>query len=453
MKGRMIKALKVSGIAAIIFVILVVFYLLSGFAKEDTQIDYIVEVDNITKLARVTMTIQPNKVLFLDLSILEPRSQGKLRVENFEAKAGEKSLPHWRALPNYSAIERIWIGFSNEPITINYTIDTHVTHDDRGKALSFLADEYGYFRGMYILYTPITFNEGRDYLLKRNITASKPGIGAVEFILPDEWEINDPWSLYNGDISIADFRNTYWALGKSIEIIKYNHISIGIVEKMSKEEAAITASNIERMYEEIVNMTGIHPKASSSFWALNILPPEPIYGGAAGENSLLTNNDINTIAHEMFHWWNGLTVDSNQEANWIKEGFTTYYEGKILYKAGIWTEDEFKHHINNLEAMLNKYKITEPIDLIEASNQIRNADGMEVYYKVYNGGALLAYYLDKELEKENKSLDEIWLPLYNLDRVINTKDFLDALEAITDVSFRSQVNEMIQGKIHIPYDI
>jgi predicted metalloprotease with PDZ domain len=36
----------------------------------------------------------------------------------------------------------------------------------------------------------------------------------------------------------------------------------------------------------------------------------------------------------MFHWWNRRTIQFTKDANWIEEGFTTYYAGKALVRSG-----------------------------------------------------------------------------------------------------------------------
>ncbi len=431
-------------------ILIIVFYLLTGLAQPDTKIDYILKVDNYTHLVEVTMTIKPNKRLFLDLFIGEPRSKDRnIRVSNFLVKKKNKEIAHWKSIPTFSALERVWIGFDNEPITITYTIDPFIERGDRGKAISFLADDYGYFRGLYILYTPITFSEGKSFLFKEVMPKSQPGISSVQFDLPEGWEVNDPWENMKG-ISIAEFRNTYWGLGKDIEVTHFKDISVGIIEKMDKDAKEILNQNIEKIYREIEMTTDISIKKNSSFWAISILPPIPIHGGAAGNYSILMDNNISIISHEIFHWWNGSAIETEDEVNWIKEGFTNYYAGKVLFKTGIWSEEDFNAYINTLISELDK-DYQKPINLIAASSRLTNgSSSMEDYYQVYNGGALLAYYIDSELNKDDKTLDQIWVMLYDLDKVITNEDFIDRLQSLSNATFARQVSEMIEGKRVIP---
>ena len=195
-------------------------------------------------------------------------------------------------------------------------------------------------------------------------------------------------------------------------------------------------------------MTGILPKQDAPYWSVSIVPPVPVHGGSSGNYSLVTQNDISTICHEMFHWWNGFTLKSENEATWFKEGFTRYYEGKVLFETGIWTEEEYAKFLQIIEEELIGGGESEPINLIDASVKLEKykSSSMEDYYKVYNGGALLALYIDTQLEKEQKSLDEIWRPLHKLNKAITTKDIISVLEGIADEDLINEVREILYGK-------
>ncbi|MCG8639263.1 MAG: hypothetical protein MI862_05990, partial [Desulfobacterales bacterium] len=288
------------------------------------------------------MTILPNRFLFFDLFIDRVRNKaGDLRVKDLKVTRGGKTVAHWQTVPSFSALERLWIGFDRSPITVSYTIDPFVKKGNRGKMLSYLTDQYGYFRGMYILYTPITFTQTIAFLAKKPIPQNWPGVGTVQFDLPVGWEVNDPWVSNSEKISLADFKNTYWGFGQDMEIKKSKNLSIGIIEKLNEDKKTATYQNIIRIYRTIEEITGLQLKRDASFWAVSILPPVPIHGGSSGNYSLLTEDGISFISHEIFHWWNGFALKSSNEASWIQEGFTEYYEGKVLLKAGIWSDNDF----------------------------------------------------------------------------------------------------------------
>jgi len=153
-----------------------------------------------------------------------------------------------------------------------------------------------------------------------------------------------------------------------MEVLRLKNISIGIIAEMDKGEKKAVSQNIEKIYDEIEDLTNIKPKQDASYWAISILPPVPIHGGSSGNYSHLTENDIALISHEMFHWWNGSTLKTNEEVKWIKEGFTKYYEGKLILKTGIWSDDGFRWFIENTNEELFKGSNPQRINFITLSN-------------------------------------------------------------------------------------
>lgn len=448
------KTFKKIGILIAVLIILVLFYVSTGSGKPNTQIDYIVQMNKDTHKFDITMTIKPNRFFFLDLFIDSPRNKnGDFRVTDFTVTRDNRRVAHWKSLPSSSSFKRLWVGFSKNAITVTYTVDPHVAFGNRGKMLSYLTDQYGYLRGKYIIYEPIDIKNVILYKVSKKQFPSHSGVGSVLFDLPEGWQINDPWVNNPEKVLISDLTNTYWALGQDIKITKFKNLSIGIIDKMDENQGRILSENIKDIYEEIEDLSGFKLKQDASYWTINILPPIPIHGGASGNYSLLTENSMSFISHEIFHWWNGITLTTDKEANWIDEGFTKYYEGKLLLNTGIWSDVEFNSFIENTNEELFLGSKPKPINLIDVSNNyIPSNNSMEEFYKLYNGGALLAYYIDKKLQKEQKSLDEIWLELYKLDKVISSEDFLDTIEDMTNRAFRDEVSDMINGKIIIPLE-
>jgi predicted metalloprotease with PDZ domain len=66
---------------------------------------------------------------------------------------------------------------------------------------------------------------------------------------------------------------------------------------------------------------------------------------------------------------------------------------------------------------------------------------------IYNGGALIAYYLDKDLNGQNKSLDEMWTKLYVLKKTISPEDFFKVLSEIGGEELSTKYRNMVNGKI------
>lgn len=434
-----------------VLIAVLLLYVLTGSGNEDTQIDYLVKMNEETQQYEMSMTIKPNKFLFLDLYMNKARTKnGDLRITNFKAFRDEKEVLHWKTVPGSSSLERLWIGFNKDPITVTYTVNPQVEFGNRGKMLGYLTESYGYIRGMYILYEPINIKDVISWLKDKKQPEHETGVGRVQFDFPEGWEVNDPWVNNTEGVPIGDLANTYWAMGQALDVIKVEKMSTGVVKEKDNYEAQATFEDIKIIYQEIERLTGFKPHQMASYWTINILPPVPIHGGASGSYSVLSQNDISFISHEIFHWWNGFTLKTNGETQWLKEGFTEYYESKVLKNIGIWSEAEFQSCMEKTKAELFEENNPKPINLVGVSKKYGTNNTMEEYHQIYNGGALLAFYIDRELEKNQRSLDEIWLGLYELDKTIGCEDFLNIIEELTDEAFRLEIEDMVNGRLVIP---
>ena len=163
-------------------------------------------------------------------------------------------------------------------------------------------------------------------------------------------------------------------------------------------------------------------------------------------NSLVVHNKLSTIAHEMFHWWNGRTIQTTPDANWIKKGFTTYYEGKILYAAGLWSEEKFSDYVDYLRMKLWRDREPTPIDLLEASKKLLVKKMEEEYDNVYFGGALVAHGLDQRLQEQGNSLDEIWKLLNSRGGAVTTEVFLQALGELGGAELARECESLVYGR-------
>lgn len=434
--------------ALAVVLLLVVAYVLLGSTTPETEVFYTIEIREDQDVISVRMTVTPDSILFMDLFFGYPRLGRDLRVLNFQATREGRPLANWRSFPGFSAFERVFLGWSRDPITVTYEVHPYVPRGDQGKALSYLTETYGYLRGMYFLYSPIGVREKIARLTSWNIGTGEPAMAQAEFSLPEGWQVNDPWVETGRAVDIPTLSNTYWAFGRDAYLQKTGALSIGIFEDMSDEEATRLVKLIGSIHEEFAAITRFVPEQKASYWAVNILPPRPIHGGAAGSYSVLTERSMTTVAHEMFHWWNGLTIDSADEANWLKEGFTTYYEGKVLRNIGYWTDAQFASHLRELERILWTENPSLTLNLTDIS--IRFTGGNREpgdYERVYYGGALLAYYLDMELSERGQSLDMIWLALYEREQCITVQDFLEVLKSISDEALVLQTEGVIRGEI------
>src|SRR5207249_1806845 len=109
-----------------------------------------------------------------------------------------------------------------------------------------------------------------------------------------------------------------------------------------------------------------------------------------------------TIAHEVFHHWNGLVLDAQPE--WFREGFTNFYARKLVRRAGVYRIDDAVAH---LDAELRRYALSPYRDLGDAAAAQRSAHDPAVQEMIYARGDLIALLVDLELRRHHKSLDDV----------------------------------------------
>src|SRR3990167_57581 len=103
-------------------------------------------------------------------------------------------------------------------------------------------------------------------------------------------------------------------------------------------------------------MTKFLPSYAREF--LVIVGKDPMWhGGLSGENSMyihrsvpnIARDNTSTLAHEYFHVCAGFTKDP-RDAEWIVEGLAEYYSIRLLYEAGILTQEQFRAGIDTISS-------------------------------------------------------------------------------------------------------
>jgi predicted metalloprotease with PDZ domain len=159
----------------------------------------------------------------------------------------------------------------------------------------------------------------------------------------------------------------------------------------------------------------------------------------------------NTLAHEMFHFWNGshaLKSDKKEDTYWFIEGFTEYYASFTLHKQ---SEISTKIYLKKLEKYLGRYFISshmwpeQRITLKEAGK-----DKNKNWLRLYGGGAVIALALDIDIYTNSngqQSLNSLMRELNNKygapNVYISNESILKTLNAMTGRSYDTFFNEYI----------
>lgn len=210
---------------------------------------------------------------------------------------------------------------------------------------------------------------------------------------PAGWHVSTPWPRGRDGAFVAagpdDLFDNLFALTRDPpETVDAGGLAIAIVaigdwRAVRDEARAIVAA----MTEAYVRMM---PPAEREHY-LMVLLPQRERGGESFRNSFAMNVDAppgkdnraawgGTLAHELFHYWNGWRLRGSDYAatQWFQEGFTEYMANKTLLAAGLLAPEEFLQEVQ--QQVVDVRRLETPLD----------APGTRKGPPLYGGGALVA---------------------------------------------------------------
>lgn len=180
---------------------------------------------------------------------------------------------------------------------------------------------------------------------------------------------------------------------------------------------------------------------------------------------------LSLVAHEYFHLWNVKRIrpdalgpfDYNNENYtdllWVMEGFTSYYDELLLYRAGIYTEDEI---IRKLSGSINSIENQPGNKVMSAAESSFNAwvkgyrpneNSYNTSISYYTKGAVIANMLDLMIINATKgaqSLDDVMRFLYQeyykkQNRGFNSKEMQQSVEKISGLDLTDFFKKYVNG--------
>ena len=170
--------------------------------------------------------------------------------------------------------------------------------------------------------------------------------------------------------------------------------------------------------------------------------------------------NIGTVAHEFFHGWNverirpaDLEPFSFSEVNmsrnlWFAEGFTSYYTGLILHRAGITSEKEYIeglsgtfNYVWNSPATryFNPMEMSMQAPFVDAAKSVDPVNRENTFISYYSYGSILGIALDLSLREKDLNLDEfmkmMWQKYGKNEVAYDTEDIENTLTAYAGKEF------------------
>ena len=387
-------------------------------------------------------------------------------VEGLESKSNDKAVKSEKINKN---TWRIYANKSNK-VVINYSVYAF----ELSVRTSFVDASHAYFNGtsMFMFIeelknTPhnLTIIPFKDWK-KVSTSLTKTSKTAFEYQAPDyDILVDSPVEIGNQetfDFTAAGVLHHVAMYGKGnydVETLKVD------MAKIVEACTDVFGENPNKEYTFIIhNLTkgsGGLEHLSSTTLQVN----RWTYTGAAYKGFL------SLVAHEYFHLWNVKRVrpitlgpfDYNNENYttllWVMEGFTSYYDELLLYRAGIYTEQEilrkFQGSVSNIENQPgNKVQPVAHSSFdawIKAYRSNENSYNTTISY--YSKGSVVANMLDLMIinnTKGKKNLDNVMQHLYGefykkQGRGFTKEEMKSTLEEVSGLNLDQFYKDFING--------
>jgi len=442
----------------------------------------------------VTLTVEdPSELEVFELPVWIP---GSYLVREFSKEILKiKAQQNNRALVVEQLSKNTWQvrASSDKPLTLEYEVFAH----DASVRTAWLDTQRGFFNGTSLFLRPHS-KPNAAYTLEvkapsfnskwKLATALTPGkVKANGFGL---YQARNYEQLIDCPVEMGEFwSGEFTCMGVSHRLVVSGAAPSFDGERLLKDVQKICETEIKFWHGK--------RKPSLSHYLFILWAVADGYGGLEHENStaliasradlprkgLLKPNDgyiqlLGLFSHEYFHTWNvkrlkpkefldlDLSRENYTQMLWFFEGFTSYYDDLILFKAGLIDTSEYLKLLNKT---LNQVLQTPGRLLHSAANSSfeawtkyyrpePNTANMTVSY--YTKGALIALCFDLTLRQLHPSktksltcdLDQVMKTLFErfAKTGLDEEDFLAVLKDISGKDFSKELNSWVHSTKELP---
>jgi predicted metalloprotease with PDZ domain len=257
------------------------------------------------------------------------------------------------------------------------------------------------------------------------LDCKQPGQRTIRFLPHANWKIAAPWKA-EGDAYIAsssdDLLRNVVVFGQFTSVsAQAGPFSFQIVAfgKTADQQNAVSAGLAAAVRQSV----GMFPGTPLTHYLVVLIP-----GAEDDGESFLTSFAstlkvpletwerivwLNTIAHELTHFWIGGLISTGDDMEWFDEGFTEYYANLSLVRSEAITPEQF---VQKMERHLAAYSYFMSSPLFSGVS-VQGAGKRKGSYRfgVYDAGWTIAWVLDlkiRETSHNEKSLDSLMTSIF-----------------------------------------
>ncbi len=239
---------------------------------------------------------------------------------------------------------------------------------------------------------------------------------------------------------VSDFRLDSWTVSGG-EGAAEQTVRIALHHAGTEAEAAAYGRDVRAIVEAAEGIYGVMPRFDhGTYTFLADYLPWASSDGMEHRNSTVVSNSrslaenrlgiLSTVAHEFFHAWSierirpaSLEPFDFEEANmsrelWFGEGFTSYFDDLILWRAGIITDEDFAARmgaIANTVTLAPGRRFFSPVEMsmqapfVDAATSVdpNNRDNVFLSYYTWGSGIALGLDLTLRTRFEGVTLDHL----------------------------------------------
>ncbi len=226
---------------------------------------------------------------------------------------------------------------------------------------------------------------------------------------PAAWSVSTPWPPVADDprhVTVADrdaLLNNSLVVGRHAEhVVQAGRIRfvLALLGTAAESRAAVVGA----LRPIVEDFGSVFPASAPTQYLMTIFSArerdaEAFHDSAAfSESEALTADTrplwANTMAHELFHAWNGHAIAPAEyaSAQWFTEGFTEYFATRALVRQGLVTEDAFLEQAGRILGLYVYFKSSPAFGGVT----LKQAGEKKGHHRlgVYDGGWAVAFSLD-----------------------------------------------------------